>query len=232
MMVMVMVVGRGEAAERVPELEEVLEAARYAATLRHQDLQGQIRKGTRKIPVGLYLRGENLQFTYHRPADGAAMHFHLRLKEDHYDLIEIVNGEERLFPASRLGESIEGTDLTYEDLSMRFLYWPGGLVEGSEKLKGQEAWRIRLVNRSGKGRYAQVRVWVHKKSGALMQVVGFDEQGRPLKRFQVTDIMRVGDVYTLRRMRVDTIEPEANKVVGLTYLEFDKPKQASPGGLR
>ena len=88
---------------------------------------------------------------------------------------------------------------------------------------------MRLVNPGGGGRYAQVRVWVHRKSGALMQVVGFDGKGRPLKRFQVTDIMRVGEVYTVRRMRVDSIEPVANKVVGLTYLEFDKPKRA---GLR
>ncbi len=91
---------------------------------------------------------------------------------------------------------------------------------------------MRLVNPTGKGRYAQVRVWVQKKSRAIIQVVGYNRGGRPLKRFQVTDIMKVGDTYTLRRMRVDSIEPVANKVVGLTYLEFDKPKVVGPGGLR
>ena len=80
-----------------------------------------------------------------------------------------------------------------------------------------------MVNRSGKGKYAQVRVWVHKKSGALIQVVGYNAAGRPLKRFQVESIMKVGDTFTLRRMRVDTIDPVPNRVVGVTYIEFDKP---------
>jgi hypothetical protein len=63
-------------------------------------------------------------------------------------------------------------------------------------------------------------------------VVGYNANGRPLKRFQVLDIMKVGNAYTLRRMRVDTVDPIANKVVGLTYLEFDKPKPVKAGGLR
>ena len=44
--------------------------------------------------------------------------------------------------------------------------------------------------------------------------------------------MRVGDTYTLRQMRVDSIDPARNEVRGITYLEFDKPKKAAPGGLR
>ena len=103
-----------------------------------------------------------------------------------------------------------------------------------QEIKGQECWVVRLVNPTQTGRYAQVRVWVHKKSQALIQVVGYNAGGRPLKRFTVTDVMKVGDAYTLRRMRVDTVDPVGNRVVGMTYLEFDKPKATGPrpGGLR
>ena len=44
--------------------------------------------------------------------------------------------------------------------------------------------------------------------------------------------MRVGESYTVRGMRVEGVDPRANKVVGITTLEFDKPKAAVPGGLR
>ena len=116
---------------------------------------------------------------------------------------------------------------------MRFLYWPNGVVDGMEKIDSQACWVVRLANPTQKGRYAQVRVWVHKKSQALMQVVGYNAGGRPLKRFTVTHIMKVGNSYTLRRMRVDSVEPVANRVVGITYLEFEKPKAVGPkpGGL-
>lgn len=212
--------------------DELLKTARFVATLQQQDLTGHIRKDDRQFPVGLYLRGENVQLSYRQPKTGKAIRFHLRLEDDHYDLFEIIGNKTERFPEAKLGQSIEGTDLSYEDLAMRFLYWPNGILEGADKIKGQDTWQIRLVNPTGEGRYAQVRAWVHKKSGALMQVVGYNAKGQPLKRFQVTDIMKVGDTYTLRRMRVDTVDPAANKVTGLTYLEFDKPNVVGPGGLR
>ncbi len=57
-----------------------------------------------------------------------------------------------------------------------------------------------------------------------MRVVGYNAAGDPLKQFQVTDIMKVGKQFTLKRMRVDSMDD--NKVTGTTYLEFDKPRKA------
>jgi len=222
--------GQGE----TPKADSLLKTARFVTTLQQQDLRGHIRKGQTKFPVGLYLRGEDIQLSYRRPSEGKDIRFHMRLGEDRYDLFELADGKTSRFPEAKLGEAIEKTDLSYEDLAMRFLYWPNGKVDGLEKVKGQDCWVVRLGNPTKTGRYAQVRVWVHKKSQALMKVVGYDKEGRPLKRFAVTDVMKVGDAYTLRRMRVDSVDPVQNRVVGMTYLEFDKPKAARPrpGGLR
>jgi hypothetical protein len=63
-------------------------------------------------------------------------------------------------------------------------------------------------------------------------VVGYNAKGQPLKRFQVEDIMKVGDTYTLRSMRVDRYEAATSRSLGVTYLEFDRPKAVAPGGLR
>lgn len=217
-----------------PPADELLKTARYVATLQHQDLKGHIRKNETKFPVGLYMRGQDIQLSYTQPEGGKDVRFHMRLNEKHYDLFELEGGKTVRFPEAKLSMAIEGTDLSYEDLAMRFLYWPKGIVDGIQEIKGQKCWVVRLANPTQTGRYAQVRVWVHKKSQALMQVVGYNAGGRPLKRFAVTDVMKVGDAYTLRRMRVDTIDPRQNRVVGMTYLEFDKPKAAGPkpGGLR
>jgi len=223
---------RGE--EGAPPADALLKTARFVATLQHQDLVGHIRKESIKFPVGLYLRGEDIQLSYNEPETKKAVRFHMRLNQKHYDLFELVNERTVRFPESKLSQAVGGTDLSYEDLAMRFLYWPNGVVTGSEKIKGQDCWVVRLANPTNEGRYAQVQVWVHKKSQALLQVVGYNGAGRSLKRFAVTDVMKVGDAYTLRRMRVDTIDPAGNRVVGVTYLEFDKPKAAGPkpGGLR
>lgn len=219
---------------QTPAVDDILETARYVATLQQHDLKGQLRKGGVKTPVMLYLRGENIQFQYLSARTTKWSPFHTRLEKDHYDLFEMVDGKTLRFPDAKLGQAIEGTDLSYEDLALRFLYWPKGKVEGSEKIKGQDCWKVRLQNPGKAGRYALVYVWVHKKAGALMQVVGYNggSPAKALKRFQVSDIMKIGDAYTLRTMRVESYDPVANKVTGITYVEFDKPKAVGPKGLR
>lgn len=222
------------AVAQTPAVDDILHTARYVATLQQQDLKGQLRKGSVKTPVMLYLRGENIQFQFLSSRTKQWMPFHMRLEEDHYDLFEMKGGKTARFPPAKLGMAIEGTDLSYEDLALRFLYWPNGQVVGSEKIKGQDCWKVRLQNPGEAGRYALVYVWVHKKAGALMQAVGYngDNPAKALKQFQVSDIMKVGDAYTLRTMRVDSYDPVSNKTTGITYVEFEKPKAVKPKGLR
>lgn len=217
-----------------PKADDVLRTARYVATLQNQNLTGSLRKGNKKIPVGLFLMSGKIQFTFLSSKTGEYEPFEMRLKEDHYDLLEKKGGKTVEFPQSKLGQAIEGTDVSYEDLAMHFLYWPNGQVVGSEKVKGQDCWKVRLQNPGQGGRYRLVYVWVHKKAGALMQVVGYNGENpaKALKRFLVNEIMKVGDAYTLREMRVSSFDPRTNSTVGLTYVEFDKPKKAGPGGVR
>ncbi|MGJ8657170.1 MAG: outer membrane lipoprotein-sorting protein [Akkermansiaceae bacterium] len=203
--------------------EKVLRGARFAATLQHQDLHGHMKKDGRQTPVTLFLRGENIQFQY--KVSGKDYRFHMRLKQNQFDLLEIVGAKTRKFSNAKLAEKINKTDLSFEDLSMRFLYWQNSAIVGEEKISGQNCYKVRLINPGQSGDYRIVYAWVHQKYGALMRVVGYNAAGHPLKQFQVTDLMKVGKEYTLKRMRVDSLQD--NKVTGTTYLEFDKPSKVS-----
>lgn len=216
------------------DAEQILEVARLATTLQQQDLEGYIRKDGRKVKVVLFLRGENIQFQYYVEGDKKWEAFHMRLNRDRYDLFEIKDGKTFRFPDARLGHSLMATDLSYEDLALRFLYWPNGVVEGSDKVKGQDCWRIRLQNPGQGGRYALVYAWVQKDTGGLLKVVGYNGESpaRALKRFQVTGIMQVDKVWTLRSMKVESFQPPNEKVVGITYLEFENPRPAKPRRLK
>jgi len=204
--------------------EQVLKGARYAATLQNQDLHGSIKKDGKKSPITLFLRGQDIQFHYQ--INGVAKRFHMKLQDERFDLFEILNGKTYKFNNKKLSERINNTDLSFEDLSMRFLYWKKSSIVGEEKVGGQKCHVVRLENPGNEGAYSIVYVWIHQKYGALMRVVGYDAGGNPLKQFQVTDLMKVGrKEYTLERMRVDSMKN--NKVAGTTYLEFSKPKKAA-----
>ncbi len=49
-----------------------------------------------------------------------------------------------------------------------------------------------------------------------------------LTRALGTELMHVGNVQTLKKMNVETYQTGTNKVIGITYLEFDEPKRKEP----
>ncbi|MEX1114839.1 MAG: outer membrane lipoprotein-sorting protein [Akkermansiaceae bacterium] len=220
-----------------PDANAILQGARLSATLTQLDksepLQGNLTKSGKKIPIALFLDGKNIQFQFNENT-GPWRIFHMRLADDQYDLFEMIDGKTRDFPANKLVEPIAGTDLTYEDLALRFFYWPNPKLEGEEDVGGQPCYKLRIDKPKGSaGRYEVVYVWVHRKFGAFMKIRGHNKSGGLIKEFQVEDIMKVADnVWTLRKMQVATHDPSSNRRIAITDLVFDAPKKLAPRGLR
>lgn len=154
----------------------------------------------------------------------------MRLGDQRYDLFRMINGRQVAFPPNELVNPIAGSDLTYEDLSFRFFYWPNPRFEGEENVNGQPCYKIRLDKPAGApGRYEAVFVWVHKRFGAFMRIRGHDKNGGLIKEFQVEKVMQVApDVWTLERMQVATHNPANGRRQSITHVTFDTPKAAAP----
>jgi len=208
---------------------KLLEGIRLGTTLQQGKLDGYLRKDGKRTPLSLHLRGEDITFQFHN--DGIWKGFHMQLKDGHARLFETDQGKATPFPAEKIDDSIMGSDVSYEDLSLRFLYWKDARIVGEEKIKMQPCHKIRLMNPGNDGRYRIIYVWVHQKYGALMQVAGYNADGQLLKRFHVTELMTVEKVQTLKKMNVETYQPGTNKVTGITYLEFKKPGKPTRRGL-
>lgn len=209
--------------------EQIMERARLAATLQHNELDGTIQTGGSKVPVKIYLKGKNIQFLY-SPDRQSWKRFHMRLSDDKYDLFEIRDEKTYRFDPGKLSQSLAGSHLTFEDLALRFFYWPNPQLLGDERVKTFDCWKVRIDNPGTSGAYRAVYVWIHKEYGAFMKVEGFDRNGNKLKQFTVEDVMKLSDgSYTLQRMKVSGYR--GGRATGISYLEFDKPKKG-PGGMR
>lgn len=217
-----------------PDPNAILERARISATLTELDegLGGKLSQGRKSVPITLFLKGQNIQFQFNE--GGPWRVFHMRLAGNSYDLLEMIDGKTVAFPGSKIVEPIAGTDLTYEDLSFRFFYWPNPKFEGQENVNGQPCYKLRLDKPKGSsGRYETMYVWVHTKFGAFMQIKGYDKSGGLLKEFQVRDVMQVGkEVWTLKKMQVSSYNPSNNRRLSITDVTFDTPKKINPRGLR
>lgn len=212
-----------------PDAAAMVRSIRLSATLQQMDLIGSVEKdGGPKFSVNLFVRENNMQFQL-----GNAERFHIRMGDEKAELLNVIDdkGSTRAFPASKLSQSIAGTDVSYEDLTLRFLYWPNAQFEKEEKVNGEQCFKLRLDNPGKDGAYGVVYVWVHKKYGAFWQIRAHDRKGKPLKEFQVNAVMKLPDDkgYTIKEMRVNALDADS-RVGSITYLRFEKPAAAGPKG--
>jgi len=214
---------------QAPDPNDLIRRIRLSATVQDFDLNGVIRKD-KKVPISLFVRDENMQFLL-----GDGERFHIRLGDEKCELLTLDPANKTtLFPVSKLATPIAGTDVTYEDLTLRFLYWPNAKLEGEEKVNGADCYKIRLDNPGKEGAFGVVYVWVHKRYGAFWQIRAHARSGAAIKEFQVKDVMQLpdGKGYTVQQMRVNALEGAKDKerVKSVTYLEFDEPVKRGPKG--
>jgi Outer membrane lipoprotein-sorting protein len=228
-------VSNAQAFAQQPTAQQILEGARISATLTKLEdgLNGNLRKGGNNTPITLFLKGKDIQFQFSENK-GPWRIFHMRIGDENFNLFEIIDGKTVSFPPAKIVEPIASTDLTYEDLALRFFYWPNPQLEGTEDVGGQPCYKIRVNKpKDATGRYDVVYVWVHTKFGAFMRIRGHDKNGGLVKEFEVQDIMNVGDnVWTLRKMQVATCDPATGRRLSITDVTFDSPKKVAPRGVR
>ncbi len=187
-----------------------------------QGLTGKLRSNEsgQTWPIELTMRENVVRFLFRNPNEI----INLDLADNGTKLSRVVAGGKVEMPTSLYAERVRNSDINYEDLSMRFLYWPQAKILGEDSMSLQKCWHVRVTNPDGRGPYGTVDVWVAKSSGAMMQMEAYDAQGRKVKKFQVRKGQKYQGAYILKQMRVEAFDPATKKVNGITYLEIDDPK--------
>jgi hypothetical protein len=128
---------------------------------------------------------------------------------------------ERVISGARLNDSVRGTDITYQDLALRFLYWKNSRVEGEQNIRTFPCWMILLQQNNPNIAYASVRVWVAKQSGALLRAEAYDAQSRLVKKFEVISGQKIEGKWFLKQMRIERYDPGTGNLASRTYLEIN-----------
>jgi hypothetical protein len=196
----------------------VLANVRLRQSLQQIDLRGQLRQEGTIVPFHLVQNGPVVRYIFSNPDET----LRLRLGERDSRLDEITGSASERISQARLDEKVRGTAITYEDLALKFLYWPNARVLGSDFIRTRNCWRIQLQPGSGESHYAAVILWVDKESGALMRMEAFNTAGKLMKRFEVISVQKIEERWYLKQMRVETIEPDSGRATARTYLEINR----------
>jgi len=207
---------RGEPA---PSAREILASVRMQEGQQQVDLQGQLRENEKVIPFRLIQTGPVIRYTFSNPEEI----LQLRLEEDGSRLDSVTDTGTQKLAASKIDEKIRGTGVTYEDLSLKFLYWPDARVLGAENVRTRNCWKLQLHAPPRESQYANIFLWVDKNSGALMRMEGYNAAGQIVKRFEVVSAQKIDNRWFLKQMRIEELQPGTNKVQSRTYLEIKNP---------
>ncbi len=210
-----------------PLADELLAAMRdMAVNQGERDVAGTIRKGRTKVPFSLSSRGDTIVYQYKQGDAWQRFDVRMRSKAAELCLVKPGNKAEVMSPAN-YAQPIAGTDVSYEDLSMRFLYWKGGRVlenTADSRIKGQACYIVEVPNPNPKvGQYAWVRIWVDKENGTAWQIDGYGADGKLKKRFSITSVQRLSDgSWFFKQMKLEVRNPQnPDRTIALNYLEMD-----------
>lgn len=205
------------AEERPPDAQEILRSVRIAQSSQDWNLRGQLRVGSKKHPFRLVLENRSIRYEFLDGGDSIT----LRLGETGSTLEEKKGGATAKVTAAKFDKAVRDTDISYEDLALRFLYWKDARVAGTEVIVANKCWKIEVRPPSGnESQYDRVTLWVGVDDGALMKAESFDSKGNWVRRFTVRSVMKRDGYWLLKQMR---IERAAGRVEDLrpTYLEID-----------
>ena len=202
--------------QNFPDADELLANARLRQSQQQIDLQGQLRQEAKIVPFHLVQNGPIIRYIFNNPDET----LQLRIGDKDSRLVEINrSGSEKI---TRLNEAVRGTAITYEDLALKFLYWPNARVTGSDFIRTRNSWKVQLQSPARDPQYGSILLWVDKDSGALMRMEGYDSAGKLIKRFEVVSAQKIEERWYLKQMRVEKIDPQSGRVMARTYLEIKR----------
>jgi hypothetical protein len=206
-------------ADPPPDAREILRSVRLAQAAQRLNLRGQLRTGGQKIPFRLVVESGTVRYDFSDPPQSIV----LRLGDKGSRLEEVAGGNsERVSPA-QFDDKVRGTDISYEDLSMRFLYWPAAAVQGEETKLLRRCWKVRVEPGGAESQYSMVMLWVEQESGALLQAEAYDKAGSFARRFSVRSVQKSEGAWILKQMRIEAAPAPGAKDRTPTYLEIEAP---------
>jgi hypothetical protein len=196
--------------EPPPSADEVLERVRSLLPAEPVVLEGSLEVRRRHgVPVG------ELDFRLEadwggRPARMTGVLFDSDGRQVDALQVEFLPGEA---PAIRREKPPAGdvladlADVTWADLTLAFLWWPGAQHAGQDTLRGRACtlvdiptppWAARTLGAD----FARLRVWVDDEAGFLMQTESFGADGTRRRRLWVRSLKKVDGRWMIKDMEV------------------------------
>ncbi len=203
--------------DAAPDARELLRSVRLAQGAKDWKLTGQLRMGRVKHPLRLEIEAGSIRYEFTDTSDSLT----LRLGEKGATLEERKGGRTAKITPAKFDAPVRGTDISYEDLAMRFLYWSDAKVVGSDIITAHACWKVEVRPPArGESQYSRVLLWIGKEDGALMKAESFGDTDKWARRFTVRSVMKREGFWLPKQLRIESAAGQRADSTP-TYLELD-----------
>ena len=202
----------------IPPASDILANVRMVQGQQEIDVQGQLREGQTIVPFRLTQTGPVIRYSFKNPDEA----LQLRLGQADSRLEEISREGVDRVAGAEWEQKVRGTAITYEDLALKFLYWPNARTLGEDTVRTRGTWKVQVQAPNRQSQYSNVVLWVDQQGGALVKIEGYDWNMKLAKRFEVVSAQKIEGRWFLKQMRIEELQPDTGKVQARTYLEIKK----------
>lgn len=120
--------------------------------------------------------------------------------------IELVRGDPpEPAPTPPLNARVGGTDLTWMDITLDFLWWTDAIYEGEESVKGRDCHVVVASPPEPIPGCIAVRLWLDKEVGFVMRAEQLGPQGDPTRRMWVQSVRQVRGRWIIGTMEIESL---------------------------
>ena len=197
------------------EALDILREARLSPTATAASLRAQIRGDEKPSPLIIGLKYGVISYEFTAPEQTLL----LKLDADKTKLLEKKAGTTREINGAHLHEMLRNTGISYQDLSLGFLYWPAPILQGEDNFRTRSCWKIDLQAPPSEELYGVARIWIDKESGGILKIEGYDKKGLLVRRFELISPQKIDGIWMLKQMRIESFSPGNPKPLSRHYLE-------------
>ena len=113
---------------------------------------------------------------------------------------------------------VQGSDMSWLDLTLSFLWWDNGKVTGAEDFRGFDCYVVNLpAPAKHSEHYSRVKLWIEKEINVMLKAEGFGPDGKLLRRLWVRSCKKINDTWMVKDLEVQRFP-----VVHRTKLHIDE----------
>jgi len=117
----------------------------------------------------------------------------------------------------------QDTDVSWMDLTLSFLWWPGGRTIRTETLRGQNCYIVEVTAPAREsGQYRKVVLWIDEKMHMVLQAEGYDAKDDLVRRLFIKSFKKIDDRWMIKDMDIQAFPSEHRTNLRVDAMRINK----------